>query len=284
MKNQTKFTPMLLAIAAIITLFSCTSCNNECKDLTTETLTITQTIQGVIIEGPWEVSISQDSLENSAFLEYSTSKKQKITAEVLPNGYLYLKVNSWGASNCRNAFRATVKATALEQIEGSGATIIRTYGHFSSLQKITLSGASKVNGLSCDGSTAKMKLSGASILESVTFTGYEIDADFSGASDATFDNVNLEFFKVDCSGASKLTCKGYATKTNFIGSGASTFKTLNLESENLDVDLSGASEGEVTVNNTIKGRLAGASMLKYKRATDVSGVHLSGSSRIVKLD
>ena len=283
--NQTSFSLLLIAaIATILCISCCKEHRKDCGDLTSEEIAITQNIQGIIIEGPWQVTVTQDSVENSAFLEYSIREQQRVTTQLLPNGYLHIKISSWGSTHYNCEYRATIRATTLETIEGSGATIIRTFGHFADLQKITLSGASTVNGLSGDGTSANIKLSGASTLKSFTFEGYDIDAELSGASNATFDNVTLDYCTVDCSGASKFKGSGYADKTSFKGSGASDLKTLSMESENLDIDLSGASIAEVKVNDAIKGRLSGASTLKYKRGADVSGVHTSGGSNLVVLD
>jgi hypothetical protein len=264
MKKQTKNGFILLMIATIIAIqFS--ACKKNCSEITTEKVAVTGKINGIIIEGPWEVTVTQDSVDNSAELEYCTCMNNKVSAKLLPNGYLHIKVTSWDwNNNCCKIFRAIVKATTLETIEASGAAGIRAYGNFDSLNKIILSGASTINGLSGEGTSAIITLSGASTLRDFTFNGNSIDAEISGAS--TFSG------------------SGYVTHTNFIASGASDIKTLNLESENLDIDLSGASEAQVTVNNTIKGRLAGASTLKYRRATDVSGVHISGGSKIIKID
>ena len=291
MKNlikQTKNSLFMLTIAGIVViLFSacrkdCYDC--DCNEYVTETVSITEQIKGIIIEGPWNVSITQEDTDNSAVLKYCACKKVKVTAQQLPNGYVKIKLTTRNVSIHHNDFQATIKASFLEKIEGSGATTIRTYGHFCSFNEIELSGASTINGLSSEGHIAKIRLSGASSLKEFTFEGQKIDAILSGASIAKIDNLTVENCTIDCSGASSFNGNGYAAKTSFNGSGASTLKTLDLESENLDIDLSGASSAEVAVNNTIKGNLAGASILKYKRAIDVSRVHVDASSRIIKLN
>jgi hypothetical protein len=311
MKNHPKPLFALLIIAAITAILfgACRKeCYLDCTDATTETLSITENIMGVIIDGPWEVSITQADTDNSAEIKYCTSLKNKISTRMLSNGYLHIKITTlnWCGRTNRLVLSATITAAALEKIEASGAADIRTYGHFSSFERISLSGASTVNGLSCKGSSAKIelsgassirdfnlsceggsakiKLSGASEIEDFTFTGASIDANLSGSSDVTIDDTTLEYCTVDCSGASSFSCKGYAAETTFTGSGSSTLKTLSLESENLHIDLSGASNADVLVNNKIKGRLAGASTLRYKRAIDVSEVSTSGDSKIIKLD
>jgi len=241
MNNSIKLS--LLIVASIVAIqFS--ACKKECGNLTTEVVSIAEQIQGVIIEGPWEVSITQDDTDNSAVLEYCAD--WKVSAKMLSNGYLHIKISSWGhSSHSNDVFRATIKAATLKKIEASGAADIRTYGHF---------------------------------------TGTTTDVDLSGASEVNFNEINFEKCTVKCSGASTFKSSGYAAKTSFNGSGASHFKTLNLTSENLDIDLSGASEAEVTVNNAIKGKLSGASILRYKKAKDVSGVSTSGASKIIRLD
>ena len=290
LKRDTKCSLILLGTAFLFAVvFStcgkeCRSCK-ACKDLTVEELSITNDIQGVIIEGPWEVIITQDSSKNSAVLEYCESVKDKVTSKLLPNGYLHIKLSTVGHSYCYSniVFRANINAVCLERIEASGAVEIRTYGHFRSLKEISLSGASSVNGLSSEGLAAKIDLSGASILKAFTFLGNSMDAKISGASEMRFDNIDLDYCTVNLLGASLFSGGGYAVKTVFDGSGASHFNTFNLESKNLDIDLSGASEAEVTVNSAIKGKLTGASMLKYKGGASVSGVSTSGASSIKPL-
>jgi len=289
MKIQNKQTKkslfMLTIVAIVVILFSAChkNCYDFCDEYTTEQVSLSGEILGVIVEGPWSVYITQNDTDNSALLEYCVGKKVKVTSQHLPNGYLKIRVTTRGATNIQHDdFKATIVAASLEKIEGSGATKISTYGHFSSLSNISLSGASGITGLSGEGNTLNIELSGASSLKDFTFEGKKIDAFFSGASVGRFD-IEVENFKLDCSGASSINCKGYAAKTTYNGSGASNLKTLDLESESLDIDLSGASSAEATVNNSIKGRLSGASILKYKRATDVN-VHCSGESKIIKLD
>jgi len=284
-KNQRK-SLVLLAIAAIVAIeFSgCGKDCYECQVFTTEELSITDKITGIIIDGPWDVTITQEDTDNSAVLDYCVSEKSKVSARLLSNGYLHIRVSTRRNVH-HNDFRATIQAASLKKIEASGAASIRTYGHFCSLENISLSGASAVNGLSGEGFFAKIKLSGASTLKDFSFDGNSINADISGASNANFDNLNLEYCKVDCSGASVFAVrKAYVPECLFIGSGASSFKTRNLESENLVIHLSGASTAEVTVNNTITGSLTGASMLKYRKAVNVSGVSTSGASKISRLD
>jgi hypothetical protein len=290
-KQQIKSIFTFIIVATLIAILPTACHKRHCDDdydngkLMIEDVSITQPIKGVIIEGPWDVSITQDDTNNSAHLEYSESMKNKVKAEQLSNGYLRIKITYTGNFN-HKTFRANIVAANLEKIDGSGATNIWCSGNYLTRSDISLSGASTLEGFMCKGEYVKFKLSGASTLKGFTFEGNWMEADLTGASHLSGHNVITvdDYCNVDCGGSSTFDARGFAPKTEFTGSGASSYKTFNFESENLDIDLSGASLAEVTVNNTIKGRLSGASHLKYKRATDVSGVHLSGSSTITKID
>lgn len=289
-KKQTKTHLILFAIAAfMVILFSackegCRNCK-DCKDITTREVSITNPIVGVIFDGPWDVNIVQDSLSNSAVIEYCSSHENQIVAELLPNGYLHLKVRWGNYHHHRDVLRANIKATSLEKIEASGATSIRTTGYFGNINNISLSGASDINGLLGAGTSTMLTLTGASTIKDFSFTGNNMNAELSGASDLKCTNLVLDYFTADCSGASTMrSWGGNITKASFNGSGASDFETLEMRLDDLDIDLSGASNATVLVNNVIKGKLTGASTLKYKGAANVSGVSTSGSSKIICLN
>jgi hypothetical protein len=282
-KNQTKKVALWLTLVATVAiLFSACSKNYDHYELVQKELTISGQIKGVIVEGPWEVSITQADENNSAFIEYNVPDK-KIKAELRPNGYLHLKL--YNLTNYRNVkLKANIKAAVLENMEGSVAAALYTYGQFDCATDISLSGASILDGFLCEGDYIKMDLSGSSNLKKGSFKGKRMDAKLSGASLATFSNVEVNNCKINASGSSKFTASGYAEEADYNGSGASLFYTFDLESENLAIDLSGSSNGEVTVNHKIKGTLSGASILKYKKAEDIWGVNLSGGAKIFKMD
>ena len=302
-KNVCSFFILAIAIALIFILPASSCCSHfwdddfeyeikrkfkdiECNlndysknELIQKEIPISEKIKGVIIEGPWEVTITQDDTNNSASVEYNIPDS-KITTEVRPNGYLYIR--SSFMSSCRNkTLNATINAASLEKIKASGTATLKTHGQFSSNCDISLSGASKLNGFSCEGTHANISVSGASKLKNFSFKGDRADVDMSGASKIDFHNLNVQRFKVDASGASHLYGNGYVSDISVTGSGGSHFNIYDLESEFLNVSLSGASSAEVTVNKTIKGTLTGASTLRYKNAENVSGISTSGVSRII---
>jgi len=249
------------------------------SELVKKEIQISESIKGVIVEGPWEVSITKVDTCNSATIEYNISNS-KVTTELRSNGYLYILANGVGCFR-NKTLNATVNTALLEKIKASGAATVTTNGIFSSDCDITLSGASQLDGFSCEGEYANISVSGASKLKNFNFKGNKADVELSGASKIDFLNLDVQRFKVGASGASKINGEGKATEVSLSGSGASHFSLYGLESEFLDLSLSGASSAEVTVNKTIKGTLAGASKLRYKNAENISGVSTSGGSKVI---
>jgi len=110
-----------------------------------------------------------------------------------------------------------------------------------------------------------------------------ISIDLSGASsfrgdlEATNVNANL-------SGASDIEIEGNANTFDVMASGASSIKDYGFILDNLYIDLSGASDAYLTVNNEISVRASGASTLYYKGTGVIVDLDLSGASEIIKVD
>jgi len=187
------------------------------NELIQKEIRISEKINGVIIEGPWEVTITQDDLNNSAEIEYNVPNS-KITTDIRSNGYLYLRASSLG-SHRNKTLNATIHAPSLEKIKGSGAANIKTFGVFPTACDVSLSGASKLNGLSCEGNNASISLSGASKLKNFTLDGHSVDVQLSGASLAEV-SVN-QTIKGNLSGASTLKYKNAEDVSGVSTSGGS---------------------------------------------------------------
>jgi len=304
-KNVCSFIILAIALVLIFLLPSSSCCrhfwdddfeyeikrkfkNIECNvndysknELVQKELRISEKIKGVIIEGPWEVTITQDDMNSSAEIEYNVPHS-KITTEIRSNGYVYIRANSLG-SHRNKTLNATINAAQLEKIKASGAATIKTHGQFFSDCNISLSGASQLDGFSCEGGNTNISLSGASKLKNFAFKGNRADIDISGASKIDILDMNLTRLIVSASGASKIYGEGSAAEISLTASGSSHFNFYAIESDFLDLSLSGASSAEVTVNNTIKGSLTGASTLKYKNTENVSGVSTTGGSKIIRV-
>ena len=98
-------------------------------------------------------------------------------------------------------------------------------------------------------------------------------SDFSGA-------VNSDRLHVDLAGASRLDLFGNTASLNAKLSGSSVLRDYDLNVEHLNIDLSGASEVFLSVNETIDIKGSGASILNYKGSAIVENRELSGSSEV----
>ena len=283
MKNRTTQIKNLAILFSIITAFAVLL--NACKEDTTlkqQEILISGKITRIYIEGPWDVVITQDSTNNSATLEYDVPEK-KIKTEYFSSGILRIKV--YGLDGLEGkVLRLRIKAAALHEIEALDGVKIQTNGVLNSYTDVYMSGASQLNGLWCEGAHARLILSGASEINNFTFLGNDFHAHVTDGSKVNLQNISCSkcmvklFNRSEFSGSGRL---GYCP--SFFGVDGSVFKTFDLESASLDVDFSGGVSAEVTATHEIKGKLS-RSMLKYKKATDISGVLADEYSEIIKVE
>jgi len=280
MKNitiQIKNITLLLAIAVLL---------NACKEdtaLKQQEIPISGEITRIYIEGPWDVVITQDSINNYAVLEYDVPEK-KIKVEYFSSGILRIKVYALDGLE-KNVLRLRIAATALLEIEALDGAKIQASGIFRPYSDIYLSGASQLNGLWCEG-RAKLILSGASEINNLTYIGSNFHAHVTGGSKVNIQNIQMSSqleCKVKLFEGSEFSGSGRIGFPSFFGVDGSVFKTFDLESVFLDVDFSGGVFAEVTAHE-IKGKLTWGSKLKYKKATDVSGVFVDESSEIIQVE
>ena len=127
---------------------------------------------------------------------------------------------------------------------------------------------------------AVLKASGASDIQSdskITGSG-TLDIDISGASNITLD-LKSPRVEAELSGASKATLRGETKDFSLRGSGASGFMCFELMAENTDVDVSGASNGDVFASVNLKADASGASNVRYKGSPTVSS-NTSGAGSV----
>lgn len=128
-----------------------------------------------------------------------------------------------------------------------------------------------------------------------------LSANFSGASDSrisgfddleAFDlylsgasvsqlNINAEELDVVLSGASYLTVRGEGEYLEADMSGASVLKAFHFLVTDADINASGASDADVTVDNNLKAIARGASVITY-RGNPMVNSDVSGSSAVRK--
>jgi len=125
-----------------------------------------------------------------------------------------------------------------------------------------------------------LHVSGAS---HVDVSGFEVDHDvaveISGASEAKGD-ITATNARFEASGASKLTLKGAAKALVAEGSGASQIRLLGFATDEVRVDLSGASGGEIAVREKLDYTVSGASRLVFNGSPRIGRASSSGASSV----
>lgn len=124
--------------------------------------------------------------------------------------------------------------------------------------------------------------SGAVEIHLATLTGSNLDLMLSGASELD-GPVDFESMTGEVSAASNMSLSGRVGTLEIDASGASDLLLLELEVDDLRIRLSGASDAEITVNDSIEASLSGASSLRYRGDPDVNPLEISGSSSIGKI-
>ena len=110
-------------------------------------------------------------------------------------------------------------------------------------------------------------------------TGLEITG--SGASGIAM-NLNVPKLDIELSGASHVDLQGKTTDFIATGSGSSEIRALNLVTETADIDVSGASDAEITANASMKVEATGASNVSYKGNAAVAQ-QVSGAGNVKKI-
>ncbi|MBL7739541.1 MAG: DUF2807 domain-containing protein [Chitinophagaceae bacterium] len=109
-----------------------------------------------------------------------------------------------------------------------------------------------------------------------------LDVRVSGASGLELD-VETPKVTADMSGASNITLRGKTRDLFIKGGGASHAKCFDLLSENADVDVSGASNADVSASVKLDAEASGASDIRYKGSPSVHE-NKSGAGNIKKVD
>jgi hypothetical protein len=102
-------------------------------------------------------------------------------------------------------------------------------------------------------------------------------SNFLGDLEVTHANAKL-------SGASNVEIEGNAESFDVSASGASNIRDYDFIIENLDIELSGASNAFLTVNNELSIDISGASNLYYRGTGVITDLNVSGASQVIKTD
>ncbi len=139
---------------------------------------------------------------------------------------------------------------------------LKVYISFKKLEALELSGASDVITIgTINQPSLKIELSGASTLKT---------------------DVNANTLSIELNGASRLNLKGAAETFKADCSGASDVNAFDFTAGLANLDVSGASDIEISVSKEIKAEASGASSIRYKGNASITNVKTSGASSINK--
>ena len=111
------------------------------------------------------------------------------------------------------------------------------------------------------------------------------DATISASGASIFMSpINANSLTSTVDGASTLSLSGQVDSFRLQADGACNVSGYACAVNNLDIRLSGASETNLTVNNSINMAASGASSLLYKGNASINSSNLEDASKIVKVD
>jgi hypothetical protein len=122
---------------------------------------------------------------------------------------------------------------------------------------------------------------GSDVLVDGTLKNKEFIIDISGGSDFK-GQIDVTALTVHQSGGSDISISGKANKVNISASGGSDFSGYNLTADYGQVEASGGSDVEITVNKELSARASGASDITYKGTAEVKESKSSGASSVTK--
>ena len=248
-------TAVLITITLPVLSVGCSVYHGEQKTLQYEY----SNFSNIQVEGAFDVEIAQSNVHS---VEITAGENILKKVKIEQNGST-LKIGIepvsffWNRGNSRPQAKITMPEIVI--LDVSGASKVTAKG-FSSTKdfKLTLSGAS-TSDIDIEAYDASIALTGASKV-SGNFTGHNVRLDIAGASTAQLD--------------------GKGNNINLQASGASTVDLSSLASNDVRVDLSGASRAEVLNNGKLDIFLSGASKLQYGGSPEMGTIEVSGGSTI----
>ncbi len=150
-----------------------------------------------------------------------------------------------------------------------------------SLQNNTsISGAATLKVVLSTGYLKGCTANGASLIRLMdTLSASQVAINLTGASKMS-GSIITQSLSADIRDASLLDISGETTDLSLNAHGASSMKGYSFSCVNLDADLSGASEAELTVNGKIIIKASGASNLRYKGGAIIESQDLKDASTV----
>lgn len=109
----------------------------------------------------------------------------------------------------------------------------------------------------------------------------KLDIQVSGARNIDL-TVEAEFVSVQTSGSSNIRLKGNAEELKVRSSGSSNVKAFHLEVDEATFELSGSSDVETTVNESLISRVSGSGNIRYQGNPEKVNTKTSGSGSVSK--
>ncbi|WP_282160295.1 head GIN domain-containing protein [Ulvibacterium marinum] len=128
----------------------------------------------------------------------------------------------------------------------------------------------------------KIRLSGSGdFIGKKTLRTHDMDIQVSGAKhiDLTIDATDIT---IATSGSSNIDLKGNSEELTIRSSGSSNVKAYGLEVDDTTLELSGSSDVEVTVNESLTSRVSGSGNIQYRGNPDKVFNQISGSGSVSK--
>lgn len=159
-----------------------------------------------------------------------------------------------------------------------GSSTLKAKVTMPELWRLELSGASRGKAKGFKSShDFDLLLSGASTLDMDMETGNG-DLQISSASEVT-GHLEASDARIELSGASTLDMEGSAGNTLLRASGASGAELYNFIVNDVDIELSGASNATIYVYERLDVNLSGASSLEYGGNPTLGSVNITGGSK-----
>lgn len=197
---------------------------------------------GIRISSAFDVYITQGDAEAVAVSASKPEYRDRIVTKV-DNGVLVIRFDT-----DKNFWR------------GNNNVKLRAYISVKKLELLNVSGACTVDmeeGLSAN----------------------ELKIIFSGASKLK-GKVDAKNLTVDVSGASDIIVSGNAEKIKVDIGGASNFRAYDLPANYCDINASGASNVNITVNKELNAKASGASDIRFKGEGLIRDIKTSGASNV----
>jgi hypothetical protein len=144
----------------------------------------------------------------------------------------------------------------------------------------SISGAATLKVVLSTGYLKGYTANGASLISLMdTLSASQVAINLTGASKMS-GSIITQSLSADIRDASLLDITGEAIDLNLNAQGASRMSGYSFSCVNLDADLSGASESELTVNGKIIIKASGASNLRYKGGATIESQDLKDASTV----